>query len=65
VLDGLGVERNLIDSSAHHSAREIIVTHGKSRFPALDIFPINIQINSKEKKQILFNVFIDKYLLNK
>jgi hypothetical protein len=54
-----------MDSSAHHSAREIILTHVRFRLSALEKFPINIHINSKEKKQILYNVFIDRYPLNK
>jgi hypothetical protein len=58
VLVGLGVLRNLIDSSAHHSAREIIVTHGKFRLSALEKFQINIHINNNETNQIFFRMFI-------
>ena len=34
----LGELRNLIDSSAHHSEREIIVTHGKFQSAVKPIF---------------------------
>ena len=54
-----------MDSSAHRSAREIIVTHGKSRLPANQIFHKNKQIKTKEKNQILYEVFIGEYPLNK
>jgi hypothetical protein len=57
-LVGLGVLRNLRDSSAHHSAREIIVTHGKFQFDAEVIFNRIIQNIIKEKNQILFKIFI-------
>jgi hypothetical protein len=65
VLVGLGVLRNLIVSSAHHCAREIIVTHGKSRLPAFDIFQAIIHINNKPKNQILYNIFMCQRTSNK
>ena len=55
---GLGVERNLILSSAHHCAREMIVTHGKFRLAAKLIFHKITQNTIKEKNQILLNIFI-------
>jgi len=62
----LGVERNLIVSSAHHSAREIIVTHGKFQSVAKLKSQIINQIRSKEKNQILLKIFIiHNYTKNK
>ena len=54
----LGVLRNLILSSAHHSAREIILTHGKFQLAANPIFHNTIHNKSKEKNQILPKFFI-------
>lgn len=62
---GLGVERNLIDSSAHHSAREIIVTHGRFQSEAKLIFHTIIQNINKEKNQNLLIIFIRNLLLYK
>ena len=60
VLDDvdLGVLRNLIDSSAHHSEREIIVTQGKFHLAAKLIFQIINQNIIREKKLILLVIFI-------
>jgi hypothetical protein len=60
-LVDLGVERNLIVSSAHHCAREIIVTHGKFQFAAKLIFQKIIHNTIKEKNQILFKIFIESH----
>lgn len=48
---------NLIDSSAHHSEREIIVTHG--RFQSLATVKLNnIIIVNKDNNQIFLTIFI-------
>lgn len=60
LLVGLGVERNLMLSSAHHCAREIIVTHGKFQFAAKLKFQIINQNIIKEKNQILLKIFIER-----
>jgi hypothetical protein len=52
-LLGLGVLRNLIVSSAHHPAREIIVTHGRFQLTANPIFHKIIQRKTKEKNHII------------
>lgn len=57
-LVGLGVLRNLIDSSAHHWAREIIVTQGRFQFQALETFQMKVQIKNTEKNQNIFRKFI-------
>ena len=65
MLVGLGVERNLMDSSAHHSAREIIVTHGRFQSEAKLIFHTIIQTINREKNQNLPIIFIRNLLLYK
>jgi hypothetical protein len=55
---GLGVLRNLMLSSAHHCAREIIVTHGKFQFDAKLTFQTTSQNITIEKNRILLNIFI-------
>ena len=52
-------------SSAHHSAREMIVTHGKFRLSAKVTFEITIQNKIKEKNQILLKIFIKLQLTYK
>jgi hypothetical protein len=58
LLVGLGVLRNLIDSSAHRSEREIIVTQGKFQFDEKEILIETSQNVIKEKKQIFLILFI-------
>jgi hypothetical protein len=53
LLFGLGVLRNLIVSSAHHCAREIIVTHGRFQLAANPTSHKIIQRKTKEKNQII------------
>lgn len=60
LLVGLGVERNLIDSSAHHWAREMIVTHVKFQSAAKLKFQTINQNTIKEKNQILLKIFIEQ-----
>lgn len=66
---GLGVLRNLIDSSAHHSEREMIVTHGRFQSEAKLILTKTNHIKIREKTQILLKIFINisyyiKYVSN-